>query len=112
MRFLLFFFLISPCGIFNGQAQQKLAKADPDFHLYLLVGQSNMAGRGKIDSISKQINPQMLLQGKLQAHQLGVEEFAKGNTTYSFGYIRRIAAQRRWHPSGHTFGKSVREAFG
>lgn len=64
MRFFLFFFLVFSCSIFNGQAQQKLAKADPDFHLYLLVGQSNMAGRGKIDTISKQVNPQIMMLNK------------------------------------------------
>lgn len=39
-------------------------KADPDFHLYLLVGQSNMAGRGVVDSLSKQTNPQIKMLKK------------------------------------------------
>ncbi|MFV0606229.1 MAG: sialate O-acetylesterase [Niabella sp.] len=34
---------------------------DSNFHLYLLIGQSNMAGRGQIDSKSKIINPQILM---------------------------------------------------
>ncbi|SCM59677.1 sialate O-acetylesterase [Petrimonas mucosa] len=34
---------------------------DPDFHLYLLVGQSNMAGRGAIDSLSFPDNPRILM---------------------------------------------------
>ena len=39
-------------------------KADPDFHLYLLAGQSNMAGRGQPDSASKQIDPQIWMLDK------------------------------------------------
>lgn len=33
---------------------------DSNFHLYLLVGQSNMAGRGKVDSASKIIDTAIL----------------------------------------------------
>lgn len=40
------------------QAQQK---PDSNFHLYLLIGQSNMAGRGVPDSESKKQNPQILM---------------------------------------------------
>lgn len=36
-------------------------KPDPNFHLYLLVGQSNMAGRGEIDSLSSPNNPRILM---------------------------------------------------
>lgn len=36
-------------------------KPDPNFHLYLLVGQSNMAGRGEIDSLSTPNNPHILM---------------------------------------------------
>lgn len=39
-------------------------KIDPDFHLYLLIGQSNMAGRAPIDSMSKEINPQIFMLDK------------------------------------------------
>ncbi len=34
---------------------------DPNFHLYLLVGQSNMAGRGAIDSLSTPNDPRILM---------------------------------------------------
>lgn len=63
MRFV-FFFLISFGCILNSQAQRKPGKVDPDFHLYLLAGQSNMAGRGKIDTVSKQVNPAILMLNK------------------------------------------------
>lgn len=39
-------------------------KPDPDFHLYLLVGQSNMAGRGKVDSLSSPNNSRILMLTK------------------------------------------------
>lgn len=34
---------------------------DPNFHLYLLVGQSNMAGRGAVDSLSTPFNPFIMM---------------------------------------------------
>ncbi|MDR6782622.1 hypothetical protein ABIE26_000890 [Pedobacter africanus] len=64
MKFVFLLFLVSFNCVFYGLAQQSPDKVDPDFHLYLLVGQSNMAGRGKVDSISKQINPRILMLNK------------------------------------------------
>ncbi|SMC95120.1 sialate O-acetylesterase [Pedobacter africanus] len=64
MRFVFLLFLVSLCCVFNSLGQQSPDKADPDFHLYLLIGQSNMAGRGKIDSDGKQINPRILMLNK------------------------------------------------
>lgn len=40
------------------QAQQNV---DSSFHLYLLIGQSNMAGRGSLDEESKKQNQQILM---------------------------------------------------
>lgn len=37
---------------------------DPQFHLYLLVGQSNMAGRGEVDPLSTPDNPRLLMFNK------------------------------------------------
>ena len=37
------------------------SQPDPDFHIYLLIGQSNMAGRGKVDSISRLPRPRILM---------------------------------------------------
>lgn len=42
-------------------AQAQPAQPDPDFHIYLLIGQSNMAGRGKVDAISKQPRPRIMM---------------------------------------------------
>lgn len=40
------------------------ADPDPNFHLYLLIGQSNMAGRGVVDAESKNTNPRVLMLTK------------------------------------------------
>lgn len=45
-------------------AQAQKAKVDKNFHVYLLIGQSNMAGRGQVDSISKEVNPRILMLNK------------------------------------------------
>jgi hypothetical protein len=37
---------------------------DPDFQLYLLIGQSNMAGRGKVDAQSTESDPRVLMLNK------------------------------------------------
>lgn len=41
--------------------QSGIKGVDSPFHLYLLAGQSNMAGRGAVDSESKQVNPRILM---------------------------------------------------
>lgn len=53
---LAFFFvviLVSSCSSTKHVATLTSTPADTNFHLYLLVGQSNMAGRGKLDAMSK-----------------------------------------------------------
>jgi hypothetical protein len=40
------------------------AEPDASLHLYLLVGQSNMAGRGAVDEESKKIDPRILMLTK------------------------------------------------
>lgn len=39
-------------------------RPDPQFHLYLLIGQSNMAGRGTVDAESKATHPRVLMLNK------------------------------------------------
>lgn len=38
---------------------------DPNFHIYLLMGQSNMAGRGPVDAESNQVNSLLLMLDSL-----------------------------------------------
>lgn len=47
-------------------AAQSVVVQQPDsnFHIYLLIGQSNMAGRGQVDSISKVQRPRILMLDK------------------------------------------------
>src|ERR1700733_9583755 len=51
----------------NSQAQEVSHVEIPmkeNFHLFLLVGQSNMAGRGDIEAEDKQIHPRVLMFSK------------------------------------------------
>lgn len=52
------------CLVFASLLAQAQLKADSNFHVYLLIGQSNMAGRGKVDSESKKVNPHILMLDK------------------------------------------------
>jgi hypothetical protein len=59
MLLLMAFLIILICPAY---AQERSTnKPDPNFHLYLLIGQSNMAGRGKTDAISKSENVRILM---------------------------------------------------
>jgi hypothetical protein len=49
------------CLLMISTMAQAQEKTDSNFHLYLLIGQSNMAGRGVPDVESKQQNPQILM---------------------------------------------------
>jgi Carbohydrate esterase, sialic acid-specific acetylesterase len=44
----------------------RASEVDPNFDLYLLIGQSNMAGRGTVDAQSLEINPRVLMLDKNQ----------------------------------------------
>jgi Carbohydrate esterase, sialic acid-specific acetylesterase len=61
---ILFFLMLVGCTV---PYQGKKPGADPDFHLYLLVGQSNMAGRGALDAAAKTAHPQVMMLDK--SHQ-------------------------------------------
>lgn len=47
------------CCVIHSSAQNNTV--DSSFHLYLLIGQSNMAGRGPVDGESKQMNPRIVM---------------------------------------------------
>lgn len=55
---LLFPLLTTLLGITLGTAS---AEPDPHFHLYLLIGQSNMAGRGIVDEESSRTDPRITM---------------------------------------------------
>ncbi|KAI9463070.1 putative carbohydrate esterase [Russula earlei] len=62
MKHLLLLVLVSLAS-FNAMSQNR-GGVDPDFHIYLLAGQSNMAGRAPVDTESKVINPQIFMLDK------------------------------------------------
>lgn len=51
------------CFVMQLHAQNNTV--DSNFHLYLLIGQSNMAGRGFVDAESKEINPRIVMLDSL-----------------------------------------------
>jgi hypothetical protein len=57
MKTILSLFLLLASLVAHAQTE----KVDPNFDVYLLVGQSNMAGRGKVDAESKKVNPRILM---------------------------------------------------
>jgi hypothetical protein len=61
------FVCLITCFILGGCSVPQRGKkpgADPDFHLYLLVGQSNMAGRAPLDAAAKTGHPRVMMLDK------------------------------------------------
>ncbi len=72
--------------------------ADPElpskenFHLFLLAGQSNMAGRGKADAISKQSNSRILALNKGRKWQIATDPLHWDKASAGTGLGRPFAA--------------------
>lgn len=66
LLYLIFFVLIlSSCSILrNSQERKKQQNLKENFHIYLLLGQSNMAGRGKIEEIDTIVHPRVYMLNK------------------------------------------------
>ena len=62
------------------------------FHLFILAGQSNMAGRGKADAISKQTDPQILALNKKQQWQIATDPLHWDKRSAGTGIGRPFAA--------------------
>lgn len=60
---------------------------DSTFHIYLLVGQSNMSGRGALDSVAQKINPKILSLDKENNWQIAKDplHFDRGYATVGPG---------------------------
>ena len=67
------------------------------FHLYLLAGQSNMAGRGKVDSLSRQTHPRVWMLNKANEWVLATDPMHFDKPVAGVG-------------PGLTFGKILAEA--
>ncbi|MGF2411093.1 sialate O-acetylesterase [Ferruginibacter sp.] len=59
------------CSVLRLTAQHN--RVDSNFHLYLLIGQSNMAGRGAVDAERKTSNPQILMLDSLNQWVLATD---------------------------------------
>lgn len=55
---------LSICLAFTSMLVQAQLRVDSNFHVYLLIGQSNMAGRGPVDSGSTKANTRILMLDK------------------------------------------------
>lgn len=52
ITFIIFIFFIASCGFIKNIRENKIQqRAKENFHIYILLGQSNMSGRGRLDSI-------------------------------------------------------------
>ena len=109
-----------------------LPAADADFHLYLLIGQSNMAGRGKIELQDKVAVPRVLMLNKANEWVSAVDpisfdktiagvslgrtfgiEMAKANKAVKIGLIPSAVGGtpiRRWQQNGDLYKSALKRA--
>ena len=109
-----------------------LQGADTNFHLYLLIGQSNMAGRGKIELQDKVAVPRVLMLNKANEWVSAVDpisfdksiagvslgrtfgiEMAKANEGVKIGLIPCAVGGtpiRRWQQKGDLYQKALKRA--
>ena len=107
-----------------------LPAADANFHLYLLIGQSNMAGRGKIELQDKVAVPRVLMLNKANEWVSAVDpisfdksiagvslgrtfgiEMAKANEGVKIGLIPCAVGGtsiRRWQQKGDLYQKALK----
>ena len=78
-------------------AAQSSLPAKEKFHLFLLVGQSNMAGRGKVEDQDKQLHPRVLMFNKAGEWVPAVDPLHFDKTSAGTGL-------------GKTFGQQIAEA--
>lgn len=57
---LLCFSVWTPCAVAQDERQVHIPERAEDFHLFILAGQSNMAGRGEVEDIDTQSHPRVL----------------------------------------------------
>jgi hypothetical protein len=77
------------------------AAPDPDFHIYLLFGQSNMEGQGTIEQQDRISNPRVKVMSDLNCSNLG--------RTYGNWYLASPPLNRCWSGlgPGDYFGKNM-----
>jgi len=109
-----------------------LPAADADFHLYLLIGQSNMAGRGKMELKDKVVVPRVLMLNKANEWVSAVDpisfdktiagvslgrtfgiEMAKADPKVKIGLIPCAVGGtpiRRWQQNGDLYKAALKRA--
>ena len=109
-----------------------LQAADANFHLYLLIGQSNMAGRGKIELQDKVVVPRVLMLNKANEWVSAVDpisfdktiagvslgrtfgiEMAKADPKVKIGLIPCAVGGtpiRRWQQKGDLYKAALKRA--
>lgn len=78
-------------------AEPPVATSKENFHLYLLVGQSNMAGRGVVEDQDKKMNPKVFMLNKSQKWVPAVDPMHFDKSSAGVGL-------------GKTFGNLISEA--
>ena len=76
-----------------GQAQAPAVPAREALHLFLLVGQSNMAGRGKVEAADREPTPRVLMLDKAGAWLPAVDPMHFDKPVAGVGLGRSFAAQ-------------------
>ena len=118
--------------LFSLLAAGMLPAADTGFHLYLLIGQSNMAGRGKVELQDKVAVPRVLMLNKVNEWVSAVDpiffdksiagvslgrtfgiEMAKVNEKVKIGLIPCAVGGtpiRRWQQQGDLYQAALKRA--
>ena len=77
----------------TGQAQAPALRAKDAFHLFLLVGQSNMAGRGKVDAADTAARPNILMLDQARSWVPAVDPMHFDKPVAGVGLGRSFAAR-------------------
>ena len=75
-----------------------------DFHLFLLAGQSNMAGRGKIDAKAREEDPRILALNKQSEWQVAMDPLHWDKSAAGTGIGKPFAAIIAGKATGATIG--------
>lgn len=91
-------------GLLTGLSFNCIAEPDPNFHIYLMFGQSNMEGVGTIEAQDRVTNDRVKVMSDLNCSNLG--------RTYGKWYVATPPLNRCWSGIGigDYFGKTMADA--
>lgn len=96
--------LLSLAMSLHGQAPAPVPPAKEAFHLFLLAGQSNMAGRGKVEPADREPSPRVLMLDKARAWVPAVDPMHFDKPVAGVGLGRSFAARIAEANPGATIG--------